>query len=889
VEQVRENLNGQGPIEKRLLSARRISTRAEALSARPRPLHDLVTVADDWRKSRYLFLAAARSVQHALQSFSRAAGNSFDRTVTAATGLPLQQLTKRSTTLSLLTADKALPSVANNVASQFPPLDHTERIRTGYPPAAASLWGCVPVNPALATLCSHAELNLRKLRTCRNIAGMKRDLEPYSAPISVSGQLPTIGSGGQLATPGIGTVPIQPTLYRYPVLVDRAKQLTETSSQIEAAMLSALEKFDDRAYGLLRARQDLNVAQATSQLSTLKVNEANAGVDLAKLQRSRADDQIAYFDGLLHESEDDPAHSLEQGALVDLDTAADLQRQASSGTLAGIGGALLGGASGAALGAAAGTMVFPGLGTVVGAIGGGIFGAALGAESSQATSDLGQAASLSSDASASLLRASFERRKQEWQYQLNLANDDAAIGKQQIVIASDDLEIAKAEQSIASLQQNNAQDTVAFLTNEFTNPDLYSFMSGVLGRVYGFFLRQATGMAKLAENQLAFERQETPLGLIQADYWAPPTDVQSLSASSTANRKGLTGAERLLEDITQLDQHAFLTDKRKLQLSKTFSLGRLASAEFQRFRETGVMTFSTPMELFDRDFPGHYLRLIKVVRISLIALIPPNQGISATLSNSGLSRVVIGGDIFQTIPIRRAPESVAFSAPIGASGVFDLTSQSTGMFLPFENTGVDTNWEVRMEKASNLFDYSTIADVLFTIEYTALNDLTYRQQVIQSLNPELITDRPFSFRNQFADQWYDLNNPDQTPSPMTIRFTTSREDFPPNLGDLSIQQVVLYFSRAQAQSFEVPVSSFRFKEQGVAGSLGGGATSIDGVISTRRGNAGSWIPMIGRSPMGDWELALPNNDEVRGRFANDEIQDILFVVTYSGRTAERSA
>jgi hypothetical protein len=488
-----------------------------------------------------------------------------------------------------------------------------------------------------------------------------------------------------------------------------------------------------------------------------------------------------------------------------------------------------------------------------------------------------------------MLRASFERRKQEWQFQLDLANDDAAIGDQQIVIANDNVNIATAEQSIANLQKNNAQDTVAFLTNEFTNPDLYSFMSGVLGRVYSFFLRQATGMAKLAENQLAFERQETPLGLIQPDYWAPPSDMQSGITSSTTDRKGLTGAERLLEDITQLDQYAFLTDKRKLQLSKTFSLGRLAPAEFQRFRETGVMTFSTPMELFDRDFPGHYLRLIKVVRTAIIALIPPNQGISATLSNSGLSRVVIGGNTFQKIPIRRDPESVAFSAAVGASGVSDLTPQSTGMFLPFENTGVDTTWEFRMEKASNLFDYSTIADVLFTIEYTALNDVSYRQQVIQSLLPEFITDRPFSFRNQFADQWYDLHNPDQTPTPMTVQFAASREDFPPNLDDLSIQQVVLYFSRANGQSFEISVASLRFKEQGAAGSLGGGATSIDGVISTRRGNAGSWLSMIGRSPIGDWELALPNNDEMRSHFPNDDIQDILFVITYSGRTADWSS
>ena len=57
------------------------------------------------------------------------------------------------------------------------------------------------------------------------------------------------------------------------------------------------------------------------------------------------------------------------------------------------------------------------------------------------------------------------------------------------------------------------------------------------------------------------------------------------------------------------------------------------------------------MELFDRDFPGHYLRMIKRVRVSVIALIPPTQGIRATLSSTGLSRIVIGGDVFQTVVV----------------------------------------------------------------------------------------------------------------------------------------------------------------------------------------------------------------------------------------------
>ena len=41
-------------------------------------------------------------------------------------------------------------------------------------------------------------------------------------------------------------------------------------------------------------------------------------------------------------------------------------------------------------------------------------------------------------------------------------------------------------------------------------------------QVYRFFLQQATQLAKLAELQLAFERQETPLAFIKSDYWERP-------------------------------------------------------------------------------------------------------------------------------------------------------------------------------------------------------------------------------------------------------------------------------------------------------------------------------------------------------------------------------
>jgi hypothetical protein len=670
----------------------------------------------------------------------------------------------------------------------------------GATPTPANPFGLDPVVEALRL---QADSNLRKLRLGRNIAGLERQPSPELAA-------------------GTAVAPRQPTPYRYAALVARAKELTQTAAQMEAALLAALEKHDAESYNLLKAVQDVELASATVDLQDLRVKEAKDGVTLAALQKDRAQIQFGHFDELINEG----ASELEIAS-----------------TVLGVVGSVL---SGAAQGSAAGGIggVFSGFGSLFGQI------------------------------------ASNERREEQWILERNLAQQDKVIGGQQITFAKDQVAVAMQEQRIAHIQMDHAGATVQFLAGKFTSAELIEFMSEVLDGIYRFFLQQATALAKLAENQLAFERQEPPQGAIQGDYYAAP--------DGASDRRGMTGSARLLADIVQLDQHAFLTDRRKLQLTKTFSLARLAPVEFARFRETGVLIIGTPQALFDRDFPGHYLRLVRRVRTSVIALIPPTEGIRATLSTPGTSRAVIGGDTFRNVVVRRDPETVGLSSPRDATGLFELVPDSQPeLLLPFEGTGVDTVWRFELPKAANSFDYSTIADVLLTLEYTALNSFDYRQQVIQTLDSELSNDRPFSFRQQFPDQWYDLHNPDQTATPMVVRFKTTRGDFLPNIDDLKSQHLVLYFAPANGKPFEIRGARLLFNKQGDQTPVGGSADSIDGVISTRRANGSNWLPITGnKPPIGEWELALPTDEMIKKLFSNEEIEDILFVITYSGSTPE---
>jgi hypothetical protein len=83
----------------------------------------------------------------------------------------------------------------------------------------------------------------------------------------------------------------------------------------------------------------------------------------------------------------------------------------------------------------------------------------------------------------------------------------------------------------------------------------------------------------------------------------------------------------------------------------------------------------------------------------------------------------------------------------------------------------------------------------------------------------------------------------------------------------------------------MPVAHLQLIRDGVA-TPPGAAVSIQGIISTRRGNAASWLAMIGQSPVAEWELALSDTAAVRRRFTNEEIEDLLLVITYRARTQD---
>jgi hypothetical protein len=192
-----------------------------------------------------------------------------------------------------------------------------------------------------------------------------------------------------------------------------------------------------------------------------------------------------------------------------------------------------------------------------------------------------------------------------------------------------------------------------------------------------------------------------------------------------------------------------------------------------------------------------------------------------------------------------------------------------------------------LPKPANPFDYSSIADVQISLDYTALYSSGYRKQVIQQLNQSLSADRAYSLKQQFPDAWYALNNSTQYATPFSVQFQSDMGDFPANIQKPRIAQLLLYFIAADGASFQLQ-PTLQFTPSGANTSTGGAAGAAADpnapatfVFSTRRGNATAWVPILGMPVAGNWTFSLPNTPATVGIFQHQQIQDILFVLTYS--------
>jgi len=230
-----------------------------------------------------------------------------------------------------------------------------------------------------------------------------------------------------------------------------------------------------------------------------------------------------------------------------------------------------------------------------------------------------------------------------------------------------------------------------------------------------------------------------------------------------------------------------------------------------QLKETGSCELEVPEVLFDLDHPGHYMRRLKAVGLTIPCVVGPYTNINAKLtllrSTTRINPNLIGENSYpesldptSVDPRFRhdfaASQSIATSTGQNDSGLFELNFRDE-RYLPFEGAGAISRWRLELsgkwpEGQWPQFDFQTIADVILHLRYTARDGgrglkTAAIQNLHQALNPlpypaegsgteDQGLFRLFSLRHEFPTEWQRFL---QAPaSPRSLSFVVTRERFP---------------------------------------------------------------------------------------------------------------
>jgi hypothetical protein len=174
-------------------------------------------------------------------------------------------------------------------------------------------------------------------------------------------------------------------------------------------------------------------------------------------------------------------------------------------------------------------------------------------------------------------------------------------------------------------QVANAQEIDQFLHDKFTNEDLYLWMQGEIARLYYEYYRFAFDTARRAERTMKQELMRPELeaqDFVQFNYW-------------DGGRKGLLAGEALYLDVKRLEMAYHDNNKRELELTRHVSLRQLDPLALLTLKATGTCTVTIPEWLYDRDCPGHYMRRIKTVALSIPSVVGPYTSVHCSCHSCG--------------------------------------------------------------------------------------------------------------------------------------------------------------------------------------------------------------------------------------------------------------
>lgn len=274
-----------------------------------------------------------------------------------------------------------------------------------------------------------------------------------------------------------------------------------------------------------------------------------------------------------------------------------------------------------------------------------------------------------------------------------------------------------------------------------------------------------------------------------------------------------------------MEQTYLDANTREYELTKHFSLRLHFPIAFLQLQATGTCEIDIPEWMFDLDYPGHYMRRIKNVSLTIPAVTGPYHGVHCRLtlldSTTRISPNLAApphacpdgrpGNGYPPLPddpriVRQyaATEAIATSSS-DDDGLFELNFRDERL-LPFEFAGAVSHWRIDLPAENNHFDIDTVTDVVLHVNYTAreggdnlrrdANDIAQRHLPGAGL-------RYIDVQHDMPDAWHRFHAPapgdDDKTRHLTLQLGRHMFPFLPGRQDLRFTRLELFIQAPGAE------------------------------------------------------------------------------------------
>lgn len=553
------------------------------------------------------------------------------------------------------------------------------------------------LSPDLLLRWDKIEGRLYNLRHHLDLTGKPLTLPLYAATLPPQGLLAAYqqGAGADSARAALRTA--QAGHYRFQVILGHALQAVDNLVQLGTTLLSLLERKEQAQYLQTQQQQAWDLARMAVEQQAQAVQYDVKNKEALLAGRAIVQGRVTFFEQQL-KAGITPAEAL---------ASQEYQDSARWETAAAVAQA------GAGL-----AMLIP---NIFGTSNGGVryegaFHALQAAAQGMANDKRANAANLDRS-------EQFARRAAEWAYALEQARLELAQVDAQLQAFSQQEAQTRLQLRLAQTTLEQARTLHETLGKRFSNSQLYQWLNGQLSAFYFQAYDSTLSLCLAAQACWQEERAQWDKQFIQTHLWSN-------------QYRGLTAGEALRQNLLAMSNAYITHNERLLEITKTLSLrqlhtkgplataGKTWAALKDELLKSGTLTFELTPELFEDDYPGHYLRRIKNVSISLPATLGPYEDIKAILTQTANTTVLAPSTPNTPAPVvkkdLRVRQEVALSSGLNDSGLFNLNFDNDERYLPFEYTGAISKWQLSFPNHSDQKAMlESLTDIIVHLRYTA--------------------------------------------------------------------------------------------------------------------------------------------------------------------------